>query len=156
MNLKPGDKLISVSLGLDIADIILMTKQGYCIRFAADDINAQGKTASGVKGITLNEFDNVVSTILCNEEDPIFILENNNSGKLIANKLFVRQNRGGKGRKITTNIILKAIQVQERDELQLVHSSSTSTIKLSTINFTTKNNTEKQLSKKKVLDIYVL
>ena len=156
MNLKPEDKLISVSLGLDIADIILMTKQGYCIRFAADDINAQGKTASGVKGITLNESDNVVSTILCNEEDPIFILENNNNGKLMTNKSFPRQNRGGKGQKIKTDIVLKAIQVNKTDELQLVHSSSISSIKISTINFTTKNDIGKQLSKKKVLDIYIL
>ena len=156
INLKPGDKLISVSLGLDIADIMLITKQGYCIRFAADDINAQGKIASGVKGITLNESDNVVSTILCNEEDPIFILENNNNGKLMTNESFPRQNRGGKGQKIKTDIVLKAIQVNKTDELQLIHSSSTSSIKVSTINFTTKNDIGKQLSKKKILDIYTL
>ena len=156
INLKPGDKLISVSLGLDIADIMLITKQGYCIRFAADDINAQGKTASGVKGITLNESDNVVSTILCNEEDPIFILENNNNGKLMTNESFPRQNRGGKGQKIKTDIVLKAIQVNRTDELQLIHSSSISSIKVSTIDFTTKNDIGKQLSKKKILDIYTL
>lgn len=156
INLKPGDKLISVSLGLDIADIMLITKQGYCIRFAADDINAQGKIASGVKGITLNESDNVVSTILCNEEDPIFILENNNNGKLMTNESFPRQNRGGKGQKIKTDIVLKAIQVNKTDELQLIHSSSISSIKVSTINFTTKNDIGKQLSKKKILDIYTL
>ena len=156
MNLKDNDKLLSVSLGLDIAGIVLITKQGYCIRFAADDIRAQGKTASGVKGITLNEGDYVVSSILCNEEDPFFIMQDNNFSKLLANQTITSQGRGGKGQRIVTETVLKAIIVNPTQDIQLVSSSTTSTIKLSNLTFTTKNNTGKQISKKKVLDIYVL
>lgn len=156
MNLKDNDKLLSVSLGLDIAGIVLVTKQGYCIRFAADDIRAQGKTASGVKGINLNEGDYVVSSILCNEEDPFFVMQDNNFGKLLANQTLIPQGRGGKGQRIATETVLKVITVNPMQNIQLVSSSTSSTIKLSNLTFTTKNNTGKQISKKKVLDIYAL
>ena len=156
MNIKDGDKLLSISLGIDTNGIILVTKNGYCIRFAADDINVQGKTAGGVKGITLNDGDYVVSSILCNEEDPFFIMQDNNFGKLLTNQTITPQGRGGKGQRIVTNTVLKAITVKPTEDIQLVSSATTSTIKLSNITFTTKNDTGKQLSKKKVLDIYTI
>lgn len=104
INLKDNDKLCSVSLGLDIAHIVLATKQGYCIRFAADDIKHQGKTAGGVKGITLNEGDVVVSAILCNEEDK-FVITCGNTKTYLENNAIVPQGRGGKGKQIVTNKI---------------------------------------------------
>jgi len=158
VSIKGDDELLSVSLGYDTDNIILVTGNGYSIRFAADDINAQGKTASGVKGITLNDSDYVVSTILCNEEDPIFIFEEGGYGKIIANKVFQSQGRGGKGQKIkTNNTILCAMSVKITDELYLVHSSNNiSSIKIFTIPFSTKNDTSKKLSSKIVLDIYTL
>ena len=156
-NLKDGDYLQSISLGYDTDSIILITANGYSIRFAADDVKEQGKTAGGVKGITLNEFDYIVSSILCNEEDSIFILEHNGSGKLLVNKTFQPQGRGGKGQKIKVDCILKAINVKQTDELCLVHSSnSTSSIKVSMIPFSTKNDTSEKLSSKIVLDVYSL
>ena len=157
MNLKDKDELVSISLGYDTDSIILITTNGYSIRFAADDIKEQGKVAGGVKGITLNEFDYVVSSILCNEEDLIFILEQNGNGKLLANKTFQSQGRGGKGQKIKVDCILKAINIKSTDELYLVHSSNNiSPIKISTIPFSTKNDASKKLSSKIVLDIYTL
>jgi len=158
VSIKDDDELRSVSLGYDTDNIILVTKNGYSIRFAADDINTQGKTAGGVKGITLNDSDYVASAILCNEEDPIFIFEEGGCGKIIANKVFQSQGRGGKGQKIkTNNIVLCAMSVKATDELYLVHSSnSTSSIKVSTIPFSTKNDTSEKLSSKIVLDVYTL
>jgi len=158
VSIKDDDELLSVSLGYDTDNIILVTGNGYSIRFAADDINAQGKTAGGVKGITLNDSDYVASTILCNEEDPIFIFEEGGYGKIIANKVFQSQGRGGKGQKIKiNNIILCAMSVKITDELYLVHSSNNvSSIKISTIPFSTKNDTSEKLSSKIVLDIYTL
>ena len=158
MNIKNDDELLSVSLGYDTDNIILITNDGYSIRFAADDINAQGKTASGVKGITLNDSDYVVSTILCNEEDPIFILEQNGYGKIVTNKNFQSQGRGGKGQKIKTDSgILTAISVKMTDELYLVHpSNNNSSTKLSKLSFSTKNDISKKLSSKNVLDVYTL
>ena len=158
MNIKNDDKLLSVSLGYDIDNIILITNNGYSIRFAADDVNAQGKTASGVKGITLNDSDYIVSTILCNEEDPIFILEQNGYGKIVTNKNFQSQGRGGKGQKIKIDSsILTAISVKMTDELYLVHpSNNNSSIKLSKLPLSTKNDISKKLSSKIVLDMYTL
>jgi DNA gyrase subunit A len=158
VSIKDDDELLSVSLGYDTDSIILVTRHGYSIRFAADDINAQGKTAGGVKGITLNDSDYVASTILCNEEDPIFIFEDGGYGKIIANKAFQSQGRGGKGQKIRINsIVLHAMSVKTTDELYLVHSSNNvSPIKMSTIPFSTKNDISKSLSSKIVLDVYAL
>lgn len=158
MNIKDNDELLFISLGYDTDSVILVTGNGYSIRFSADDLNAQGKIASGVKGITLNDFDYIASTILCNEEDPILILEQDGYSKIIANKNFQSQGRGGKGQKIKIdNGILKAISVKATDELYLVHSSNNvSSIKISTIPLSTKNDTSKKLSSKIILDIYTL
>lgn len=157
MNLKDKDEVVSASLGYDTDSIILITANGYSIRFAADDIKEQGKTAGGVKGIALNEFDYIASSILCNEEDPIFILEQNGTGKLLANKTFQPQGRGGKGQKIKVDCILKAISIKSTGDLHLIHSSNDiSSIKVSTIQLSTKNDTSKKLSSKIVLDIYTL
>ena len=153
MTIKPGDSLISVSLGYDTDSIILVSVDSHIIRFAADDINAQGKTASGVKGISLNDGSYIVSTILCNEEDPVFIVDNDGKGTLIHNKNIHTQSRGGKGANLHPDKILKALSVKLTDELCLVHSSSsTSSIKMSAAI----DRSNKKLSSKKIIDIFVL
>lgn len=157
MNIKDGDMLQSVSFGTDVDSILLVTNNGNSIRFAADDINAQGKTAGGVKGITLDDKDYIVSTILCNEEDLFFIVDKDNKAKVVANEAFQMQGRGGKGQKIKTNGILKVTQVKANEEVQLMHSPSTSTsIKVSALEMSTKSDVGEVISRKKVIDVYII
>lgn len=157
MNLKDSDSLQSVSFGIDTDSIMLVTNNGNSIRFAADDINAQGKTAGGVKGITLDDNDYVISAILCNEEDSILIIEKDGKAKVVANEGFQPQGRGGKGQKINSNGILKVMQVKTTDDIQLVHSPSTSSsVKVATIRMSNKTDIGKSISKKKIIDAYII
>jgi len=58
----PSDRLIGVSLLTEEDDVLLATKQGRAVRFAATDVREfQSRTASGVRGIRLRDGDEVIS-----------------------------------------------------------------------------------------------
>lgn len=59
--LDEGDSLISVGLTRAGDEIVLATRDGMSIRFAEDEVRAMGRSARGVKGITLDGEDQVVS-----------------------------------------------------------------------------------------------
>ena len=73
-------------------DIILGSKNGYYIRFAADDVRATGRNSAGVKGIKLSEGDSLTTCIICDKIDKEVKIE----GKKIT---IAAQGRGGKGKK---------------------------------------------------------
>lgn len=81
-NLKDNETIISIQ-ETNGNDICLRTKQGYQIRFNSSEVRATGKTAGGVKGITLADGDVVTQCVLC---------EVGQYPKIIAQK------RGGKGK----------------------------------------------------------
>lgn len=73
-------------------DIILRSKNGYYIRFAADDVRATGRNSAGVKGIKLSEGDSLTTCIICDKIDKEVKIED----KKIT---IAAQSRGGKGKK---------------------------------------------------------
>ena len=73
-------------------DIVLHSKNGYYIRFAADDVRATGRNSAGVKGIKLSEGDSLTTCIICDKIDKEVKIE----GKKIT---IAAQGRGGKGKK---------------------------------------------------------
>lgn len=73
-------------------DIVLGSKNGYYIRFAADDIRATGRNSAGVKGIKLSEEDYLTTCIICDKIDKEVKIED----KKIT---IAAQGRGGKGKK---------------------------------------------------------
>ena len=97
IKLRENDELIAVQLVND-EDIILLTKEGYGIRFNSTQISATGRTTVGVKGINLNEGDVVVSA-LCRRDskDRLGIFASSGLGKTIAVEELPNQTRGGKG-----------------------------------------------------------
>lgn len=60
-SLDEGDLLIGVGVTSGQDDIVLCTRQGMSIRFNEDNVRAMGRTARGVKGIALDEGDEVIS-----------------------------------------------------------------------------------------------
>lgn len=97
IKLRENDELIAVQLVND-EDIILLTKEGYGIRFNSKQITATGRNTVGVKGINLNEGDVVVSA-LCRRDpgDRLGIFASSGLGKTIAVEELPNQTRGGKG-----------------------------------------------------------
>lgn len=60
IKLKDGDELIKVEPDLPETTIAFITKDGLCLNALKDDIPRQGRVAGGVKGINLNEGDEIV------------------------------------------------------------------------------------------------
>jgi DNA gyrase subunit A len=64
IGLEDGDELIGVAITSGQDQILLGTKRGMAIRFDEKDVRAMGRPAGGVKGIELEEGDDVVSMIV--------------------------------------------------------------------------------------------
>lgn len=108
ITIKEGDKLIEARLTNGKSEIVMAVLSGKAIRFNEENVRPIGRTASGVKGITLgNESDEVIGMICMDtEEDDILVISKNGYGKRSKIKDYRITNRGGKGVK-TINITEK-------------------------------------------------
>ena len=97
------------------------------IRFDERDIRPMGRTAMGVKGITLSEGDKVVSMSLSDEGEDLLVVCQNGYGKRTDINEYRSQIRAGKGIKTynmseKTGEIVGATMVNNEDELMLINS----------------------------------
>ena len=97
------------------------------IRFDEKDIRPMGRTAMGVKGITLSEDDRVVSMSLSDEGEDLLVVSQNGYGKRTDIDEYRSQIRAGKGIKTynmseKTGEIVGATMVNNEDELMLINS----------------------------------
>jgi DNA gyrase subunit A len=97
IKLRDGDELASVVIMKD-EPISLITKQGYVMKFDSKEVGATSRMTTGVKGITLNEGDELVTALpVRNTEDALALFSEHGLGKKILPKELVSQKRGGKG-----------------------------------------------------------
>lgn len=97
LGLKEDDELVNVMLSDGEQDIMLATHEGMCIRFAEDDVRAMGRTATGVRAISLEEGDYVTDAATVIKGGYVLFISENGIGKRTPEEQFRRQNRGGKG-----------------------------------------------------------
>jgi DNA gyrase subunit A len=97
LNLREGDELISVQLTDGTKHMIIGTKKGMLIRFPETDVRSMGRTATGVKGITLDSDDEVVGMEVLEENSSVLIVTKNGYGKRTPAEEYRIQGRGGKG-----------------------------------------------------------
>ncbi|MDA8443007.1 MAG: DNA gyrase subunit A [Peptococcaceae bacterium] len=97
INLDEGDELIGVKLTAGQEEIILCTKKGMAIRFEEEQVRHLGRTARGVKGITLADTDQVVAMDSVIPEVDLFTVTENGFGKRTYLNEYRSQTRGGKG-----------------------------------------------------------
>ncbi len=100
LGLDEGDQLIGVARTKAGDQVILSTRCGMAIRFDESDVRAMGRPAYGVKGINLEEGDEVVGMVVANgNDDPASLLTvcGNGYGKRTMLTEYRSQNRGGKG-----------------------------------------------------------
>jgi DNA gyrase subunit A len=98
LNLREDDELISVRMTDGHKHIMIATKNGYLIRFPEEQIRPMGRTAAGVKGITLRgEDDSVVSMDIIDEGVDILNVTEKGFGKRTPESEYRITNRGGKG-----------------------------------------------------------
>ena len=97
ISLREGDSLAAVALVKD-EPLILVTKNGYVLKFKSTDVSASSRMTIGVKGINLSEGDYVVAALPVHDEnDSLALFTANGMAKKIAPSDLITQNRGGKG-----------------------------------------------------------
>jgi DNA gyrase subunit A len=125
INLREDDELIEVKSTNHLKDIILVTKDGMCIRFNERDVRPTGRTSMGVIGMTLNEEDEIVGMQLNTQGQYLLFVSENGLGKRTEMDEFTVQRRGGKGvkcYKITekTGDVIGVKAVNEENEVMLI------------------------------------
>ncbi|GAB1452505.1 DNA gyrase subunit A [Draconibacterium sp.] len=108
ITIKDGDRLLEAHLTNGESEIMLAVKSGKAIRFNEKKVRAIGRTASGVRGVTLGGPDDEVIGMVCvqDENEDILVISENGYGKRSKIKDYRITNRGGKGVK-TINITEK-------------------------------------------------
>lgn len=104
INFKEDDELIAVRLTTGNEDILIGTADASLIRFSESTLRPLGRTAAGVKGISLREGDTVVGLDVADSEseDEVLVVTENGYGKRTPVSEYRLSNRGGKGIKTAT------------------------------------------------------
>ncbi|HAL46066.1 MAG TPA: DNA gyrase subunit A, partial [Phycisphaerales bacterium] len=97
VKLDPDDDLIGVALTNGKNDIILGTKDGMAIRFDEEQARPMGRSAHGVKGISLRKGDYVVDMVVAEEGASLLTVCELGFGKRTELEDYRSQNRGGIG-----------------------------------------------------------
>ncbi len=120
IGLKEEDDLIEVKLSNNEEEIILGTKHGQCIRFDEKEVRITGRTSQGVRGMNLNDGDEVIGMQLISQGEDLLIISENGFGKRTKMEQFTPQRRGGKGVKFykimgkTGNVVgMKAVHLDD-------------------------------------------
>ncbi len=130
ITINEGDRLISAKLTNGSNDIMLAARNGKAIRFKETDVRNMGRTAAGVRGIRIDEKDEVIGMICVenNNEEHVLVVSENGYGKRSLLESYRITKRGGKGVK-TINITEKtgkliAIKnVKDGDDLMIINKS---------------------------------
>ncbi|MEK9618745.1 MAG: DNA gyrase subunit A [Flavobacteriales bacterium] len=136
IGIREGDELLEAKLTNGESEILMAIKSGRAIRFNESKVRSMGRTASGVRGITLSEGDEVIGMVCAQDfSRTIMVVSENGYGKRTllndpeTNEPIYRvTNRGGKGVK-TLNVTEKtgnliAIKsVTDEDDLMIINKS---------------------------------
>ena len=134
ITVREGDELIEAMLTNGNNEILIAGRDGKCVRFNEHDARAIGRTSAGVRGITIEDDDEVVGMI-CVEADKaaaqnrtILVVSENGFGKKSELEDYRLTSRGGKGVK-TLNITEKTGKlvalksVTEENDLMIINKS---------------------------------
>ncbi len=97
ININEGDSLIEVGISEGNNDIVIGTSNGMAIRFNEKDVRDMGRTATGVKGITLEAEDKVIGSIVVKRESTLLVVTDKGFGKRSELSDYRITHRGGKG-----------------------------------------------------------
>ena len=133
ISIRPDDAVIDVVLTNGENELVLANKNGRAIRFHEDKIRTMGRTATGVRGMTLDGDGDEVVGMVCVynlEKDTILVVSEKGYGKRSAVDDYRVTNRGGKGVKTlsitekTGHLVAIINAIDERD-LMIINKSGT-------------------------------
>ncbi len=130
ITVRDEDQLLEAKLTTGNSQIMLAVKSGKAIRFEEEKVRPMGRTASGVRGVTLsNDKDEVVGMICVNDfESDVLVVSENGYGKRSSIEDYRITNRGGKGVK-TINVtdktgkLIALKNVTDENDLMVVNKS---------------------------------
>lgn len=134
ITIREGDELLEAILTDGKCQILMAGRDGKCVRFNEDDARAIGRTGAGVRGINIEENDEVVGMICVDpqieksEQRTILVVSENGYGKKSDLEDYRITNRGGKGVK-TLNItdktgnLIALKDVSEENDLMIINKS---------------------------------
>jgi len=128
LRINEDDEIISAVLTNGNNEILLVSRNGMSIKFHESDVRPMGRTAAGVKGITLVNGDRVVGVVVLSSESSILTVTENGYGKRSPVNEYRLQRRGGKGiiaikASQRNGKIIGARQVVDEDEIMLIADS---------------------------------
>lgn len=97
LELNEGDELAWVRMTDGSSQVVVATRLGKAIRFDENDVRPMGRTARGVKALTLLGDDYVIGMTTVNEDDMILTVSESGYGRLSSVSDYRLQSRGGKG-----------------------------------------------------------
>lgn len=106
INIREGDELLDALLTDGSEQIMIAARAGRCCRFNEDELRALGRNSSGVRGISIEEDDEVIGAIAIRQDDSstaVLVVSENGYGKRSAADEYRITSRGAKGVK-TLNI----------------------------------------------------
>jgi DNA gyrase subunit A len=125
MGVEDGDAVIAVRVTDGTGEIFIGTRDGMAIRFSEADIRAMGRTAYGVRGITLRDQDYVVAMEVVSPSGTLLTVTERGYGKRTEIEEYRMQSRGGVGViNIATSFrngqVVGIAYVEEGDEVLLI------------------------------------
>ena len=133
LTIREDDEILCAAITSGSDEVFLVTRHGQSIHFHEDDVREMGRVASGVKGITLVDEDEVVGAVVLKksecESTSILTVTENGYGKRTAISEYRLQSRGGKGvSTIKTSerngLVVGALQVEDSDQVMLIANSA--------------------------------
>lgn len=130
VNIKDDDTLLEARMTNGNSVVILALRSGRAIRFNEQRVRPMGRTATGVRGVTLAGDDDYVVGMICvdGNESNILVVSENGFGKRSLLEDYRETNRGGKGVKtmnITdkTGALIAICDVTDQDDLMIINRS---------------------------------
>jgi DNA gyrase subunit A len=130
ITIKEGDQLLDARLTDGEDDIMIAVRSGKAIRFPESKVRPMGRTAAGVRGISLGSAQDAVVGMICIKpgKADVLVVSENGYGKRSSIEDYRITNRGGKGVK-TINItdktgkLISLIDVTDEDNLMIINKS---------------------------------
>ncbi|VAX76407.1 DNA gyrase subunit A [Buchnera aphidicola] len=130
INLRKNDELIGVALTNGENNILMFTSKGKVVQFSEKNIRKMGRTASGIKGMSIDKSDRLVSLLVPKTKDDILVVTENGYGKRTKFNQFPVKSRATKGVisiRVTpkNGVVIGAIQVNHENQIMLITDAGT-------------------------------
>jgi DNA gyrase subunit A len=140
ITIREGDTLLEARLSNGEDEIVIAARSGKAIRFNETTVRPMGRTASGVRGINIDDSDEVVGMVVVQDtEETLLVVSEKGYGKRTSIDDYRITNRGGKGVKTlnitdkTGNLVALKNVIDENDIMIINKSGLTIRLKVSDI-----------------------